>query len=375
MSTQRDYYEILGVSRSATEPELKSAYRKLAIQFHPDKNPGNHEAEEKFKEAAEAYSVLSDSEKRARYDQFGRSGLGSGGGGGFDPSQFSDFSDIFGDLFGFSDLFGGAGASRRKGGPSAGNDLRFDLEISLEEAFAGAETKIRIPRSESCESCGGIGAKKGSGPVRCEPCGGRGQSIYRQGFLTISRPCPSCGGAGSVIKDPCGDCRGRGRLEREKNLTIRIPAGVDTGSRLRVSGEGEGGARGGPAGDLYVVLHVRSDERFERDGDDLHAIHVASFPLLALGGAVDVPTLDGPASLKIAPGTSADAVIVLKGKGMPSLRGGKRRGSLHVHIRVAVPKRLTESQKEFLRRFQSATDGDSASDDDPGLFEKVKNLF
>lgn len=375
MASTRDYYEILGVPRDASIADIKSAYRKLAIKLHPDKNPGNKAAEEKFKEAAEAWSVLGDEEKRARYDQFGAAGVGgaSGGAAGFDPSQFGDFADIFGDVFGFGDLFGG-GRRAQRSGPRPGGDLRYDLEISLEEAFNGAEARIRIPRRHSCSACGGSGAKKGTRPTACGPCGGRGQVVSRQGFLTVSRPCPNCRGTGRVISDPCDGCRGVGRTEEERALTVRIPAGVDTGSQLRLSGEGEGGYEGGPDGDLYVVLHVRPDERFERDGEELHTIARVSFPTLALGGEIEVAGIDGPVTLKVAAGTAADAVLVARGKGMPSLRG-KRRGNLHAHVRIEIPKKLDDRQKELLRSFQAATEKGGDGGAEEGLFDKVRNLF
>jgi molecular chaperone DnaJ len=374
MSERRDYYEILGVPKGATEQEIKSAYRKLALKHHPDKNPGDKGAEEKFKEAAEAYSVLSDSGKRARYDRFGHQGVGAASGpAGFDPSQFSDFSDILGDLFGFGDLFGGG--RRARSGPRPGNDLRYDLDLSLEEAFSGTEAKIRIPRHESCASCSGSGAKKGTHPSTCEPCGGRGQVLYRQGFLSVSRPCPNCRGTGRFVADPCVDCKGRGRVERERNLTVKIPAGVDTGSQLRISGEGEGGIEGGPSGDLYVFLQVRGDQRFERDGDDLHAVAEVSFPTLVLGGELEFAAIDGAVKFTVEPGTDAGSVVTVRGKGMPSVRG-KRRGNLHLHLKVVVPKKPKDEQKALLRKLRDSFEGKSAdSEADEGIFDKVRNLF
>ncbi|MGH6740564.1 MAG: molecular chaperone DnaJ, partial [Bradyrhizobium sp.] len=264
---QRDYYEVLGVSRSATPEEIKKAYRRIAVQWHPDKNPDNkHEAEERFKEAAEAYSVLSDVNKRSQYDRFGHAGVSGAGGGGFDPAAFSEFSDILGDFFGFGDLFGGGG---RRGRSNRGSDIRHDLTISFEEAAFGVKKKIKISRTETCSTCQGSGAKPGSSPVVCRSCGGAGQVRYQQSFLTIARTCPTCGGAGKVITDPCKDCRGEGRTRVEKTLSVTIPAGVDSDNHLRVSGEGEAGVQGGPSGDLYVVIHVQEHAIFERREDHL----------------------------------------------------------------------------------------------------------
>jgi len=371
--SQRDYYEVLGVARDATPQQIKSAYRKLAIQHHPDKNPGDESAEEKFKEAAEAYSVLSDADKRARYDRFGHSGVG--GSGGFDPSQFVDFADIFGgfgDLFGMGDLFGGGRRARRRRGPRRGSDLRYDLEISLEEAFAGSETRIRIPRAEPCTTCHGSGSRDGKAPEPCSGCSGTGQVMFRQGILTVARTCPSCGGVGETVRDPCADCQGRGSVSRERTLGVRIPAGVDTGSQLRLVGEGEAGTLGGPAGDLYVVLHVRSDERFERDGNDLHTMAEVPYPLLVLGGELEVPTIDGTESLHVPPGTAVEEVLKIRGHGMPSVRTG-RRGDLLVHLRVRVPRKLDAERRDLLRRLLEIETGKPVPEE--GLLEKVKHLF
>ena len=371
--TPRDPYEVLGVPRDAGEADIKSAYRKLAMKYHPDRNPGDKDAEEKFKEAASAWSILSDPDKRAKYDRFGHSAVG-GGGGGFDPNSF-DLSDLFGDLFGggFAEAFGGG---RRRGGPRRGSDLRYDLELPLREAFTGTTTKLRIPRHEECADCGGSGAKKGTSPVTCTGCDGKGQVMFRQGFLTVSRTCPSCGGMGKQIKDPCGACSGRGRVERERNLEVKIPAGVDTGTQIRLTGEGEAGAAGGGPGDLYVVLHVEEDDTFKREGDDLHVEQEVPFPIFALGGEVDVETLDGTEKLKVPAGTKANAVLPIRAKGMPSLHGRNRRGTFHVHLRVAVPRKLSDEQKDLLRKLQkSFGGGDGAEAEDPGLFEKVRNFF
>src|SRR5690606_35292317 len=291
-TVKRDYYEVLGVERGAADNEIKSAYRKLALKYHPDRNPGDAEAEERFKEAAEAYSVLADKEKRARYDRFGHQGVNAGGAQGFDPTIFADFGDLFsnlGDVFGFGDVFGG----RRRGGPQRGSDLRYDLEITFEESYAGTETSIQIPRDETGETCDGSGAAAGTKPETCRECGGRGQLRYQQGFFTVARPCPHCRGAGRVIQSPCPSCRGQGRVPQERTLKIRIPAGIDNGQQIRLYGEGEHGVAGGPPGDLYVVVHVAAHQFFQREGDHLFVQMPVSYPLLALGGRVDVPTPAG----------------------------------------------------------------------------------
>jgi molecular chaperone DnaJ len=345
LNNKKDYYEILGVSRNASDQEIKSAYRKLAVKYHPDKNPGNKEAEEKFKEAAEAYSVLSDSQKRAQYDRFGHSGLG--GSQGFDPSVFSEFGDIFGDFFGFGDLFGGG--SRKRSAAQRGSDLRYDLEVSFFDAAFGLKTKIKIPRLESCESCGGSGAAPGSGPTTCPTCQGHGQVRYQQGFFSISRACNHCQGTGRIVRNPCKDCRGEGRIHKEKTLEIRIPAGVDNGSRLRVSGEGEAGIQGGPAGDLYVVIFVKEHEFFERQEDNLYCAVPLSFPQAALGDEIKIPTLEGEEKLKIPEGTQSGSIFRIKGKGIPSLNG-RGRGDLFVTVNVITPAKLTREQKKLLEQ-------------------------
>ncbi len=348
MSQKRDYYEVLGVGRSASEQELKSVYRKLALQHHPDRNPDNTEAaEEKFKEITEAYGVLADPQKRAVYDRYGHAGLG--GVGGFTPdfssTIFADFEDIFGDFFGFGDLFGRARARRRRA--EQGADLRYDLEISLEEAAEGLEPKIKIPRWDTCASCQGSGARKGSAPVSCPTCGGRGQVRHQQGFFTISRTCPHCQGMGQVVRDPCSTCHGEGRVRQEKVLGIKIPAGVEDGTRLRVSGEGEAGLHGGPPGDLYVVLRVHEHEYFERRGNDLYCTVPVSIPQAVLGADIKVPTLRGKTRLRIPEGTQSGSVFRLRSLGLPSLDGGGQ-GDLYVAIHVVVPTRLSREQKKLL---------------------------
>jgi molecular chaperone DnaJ len=379
--SKRDYYEVLGVERSASDQQIKSAYRKLALKYHPDRNPGDKGAEERFKEAAEAYSILADAEKRSIYDRFGHAGVaGAGAGAGFDPTIFADFSDIFaglGDAFGLGDIFGGR---RRRGGPQRGADLRYDLEISFDESFGGAETSIQIPREETCETCSGSGAAPGTSPETCAQCRGTGQLRYQQGFLTVARPCPNCRGTGRTIARPCSTCRGVGRVGRERKLTVKIPAGIATGQRLRLQGEGEHGSAGGPPGDLYVVVHVQEHAFFHRDGDDLYCELPLSFPLAAMGGMAKVPTPDGKQEdLHIPAGTQVGARFKLRGHGMPHVTG-RGHGDLHVIARVAVPKKLTKEQKGLLDAFaktlkdeESPVDGQDAGD--KPFFERVKDIF
>ena len=373
MATQakRDYYEILGVERSASDQEIKSSYRKLAMQHHPDRNPGNPQAEEKFKEASEAYSVLIDSEKRARYDQFGHAGLGNGGFGGFDPSAFTDFSDIFGDLF--SDFFGVNVGTGRRNRAQKGGDARADLNLTFEEAAFGKKTEVKVRRYESCEQCHGSGAAAGKGPVTCSTCGGRGQVRYQQGFFSVARSCPNCGGMGRVITDPCTKCKGQGRQVRERTVEVNVPAGVEDGTRMRYQEQGDAGVNGGPAGDLYVVLHVKAHPFFEREGKDLFCSVPVSFAQAALGAEITIPTLDGEYKLKIPEGTQSGTVLRVRGKGVPSIRGGGK-GDLHVQVRVQTPSKLTKRQRELLAELG----GTSAVDNKPeprSLFEKVKEIF
>ncbi len=369
--SKRDYYEILGISKNATDAEIKTAYRKLAVQHHPDKNPGNTEAEEKFKEAAEAYSVLSDANKRASYDRFGHAGANGQGFGGFDASGFSNIEDIF-DLFGFGDMFGG-GRGGRGGRSSAqrGADLRYDLEISLDEAATGIEQTLRIPRLEKCEECDGKGAEKGTKPETCITCGGSGQTRYQQGFFSVMRTCPNCAGKGQIIKTPCKKCHGAGRIEKEKTLEIKIPAGVETGSRLRVNGEGEAGTGGGPTGDLYVVIHVAEHENFERQGANLYASVPVSFAQAALGAEIQVKTLDGEESLKIPAGTQTGTVFRIKSQGMPVL-GGRGKGDLFVAVTLVTPKTLTKEQRKLLEQLAEIEDTEF---EDESFMDKVRNIF
>jgi molecular chaperone DnaJ len=379
--SKRDYYEILGVARTASDQDIKSAYRKLALKYHPDRNQGDKQAEERFKEAAEAYAVLADAQKRAAYDRFGHAGVGAGAGpSGFDPTIFADFHDIFGnlgDFFGFGDVFG---AGRRRGGPQRGADLRYDLEIAFDEAARGSETAIQIPREETCATCQGSGSAPGTSPETCGQCKGRGQIRFQQGFLTIARPCHVCHGTGRVITKPCATCRGNGRTTAERKITVKIPAGIATGQRLRLYGEGEHGAAGGPPGDLYVVVHVQDHPFFHREGDDLFCEVPLNFPTLALGGEIDVPTLSDPETLNIPAGTRSGARFRLRGKGMPNV-SGRGKGDLYVLVRADVPKKLTKEQKKLLEQLARTLEPEkidpttSARDDEKPFFEKVKDIF
>lgn len=366
---KRDYYEILGLPRTASEQDIKSAYRRLAVKYHPDKNPGDKDAEESFKEAAEAYSILSDSQKRAQYDRFGHSAVGSSV--GFDPSVFSGFEDILGDFFGFGDLFGTGG--RRRSAAQRGADLRYDLEISFQDAAFGLKTKIKVPRLESCEACGGTGAARGSGPSTCPTCQGMGQVRYQQGFFSISRTCHHCQGTGKVVKNPCKECRGEGRIQREQTMEIKIPAGVDNGSRLRVSGEGEAGVYGGPPGDLYVVIYVKEHEIFERQENNLYCVIPVSFPQVALGTEILIPTLEGQECLKIPEGTQSGSIFRLKGKGIPSLNG-RGRGDLFVTVNVVTPSKLTREHKKLLEQLAAVSDIENKPLE-KSLLNKVKDIF
>ena len=377
--SKRDYYEILGIEREATDQQIKSAYRKLALKYHPDRNPGNKEAEEYFKEAAEAYAVLADAQKRSLYDRFGHAGVsGPGGAGGFDPTIFADFSDIFaglGDAFGFGDIFGGR---RRRGGPQRGADLRYDLEITFEEAATGTDTTIQIPREETCQSCSGSGAAAGTQAETCSQCRGSGQLRYQQGFLTVARPCANCRGTGKTIAKPCQACRGAGRVGRERTLTVKIPAGIATGQRLRLYGEGEHGSAGGPAGDLYVVVHVQEHAFFHREGDDLYCELSIPFHTVALGGEVKVPTLDGRDTINVPAGTQPGTRFKLRGKGMPNV-SGRGHGDLHIIARVEVPKKLTKEQRQIVeqlaRTMPEKEDGDGSESAEKPFFERVKDIF
>lgn len=380
-AVKRDYYEVLGVERSASDSDIKSAYRRQALKYHPDRNPGDHEAEERFKEAAEAYSVLADANKRARYDRFGHQGVNAGGPQGYDPTIFADFGDLFsnlGDVFGFGDVFGGRG---RRGGPQRGSDLRYDLEITFDEAYTGTESSIQIPRDETCETCDGSGAAAGTKPETCKECAGRGQLRYQQGFFTVARPCPHCRGAGRVIQSPCPTCRGQGRVPQERTLKIKIPAGIDNGQQIRLYGEGEHGLAGGPPGDLYVVIHVAEHPFFQREGDHLFVQMPVTYPALTLGARLDVPTPSGSeASIDVPPGTASGTRLRLRGKGMPNVNG-RAKGDLYVQVVVQVPKKLTKEQRAALQALAEVMPmgkpepTETGSDEDKSVFEKVKDLF
>lgn len=357
---KRDYYEVLGVERNASDAEIKKAYRRLAMKYHPDRNP-DEESLNRFREAKEAFEVLSDSQKRAAYDQFGHAGVegGAAGAGGARGFGFggADFSDIFGDVFG--DIFGGGGRRRS----ARGADLRYNLEISLEEAVQGVEKDIRIPALVECDTCSGSGARPGSNPRPCNTCGGRGQVRMQQGFFSIQQTCPTCRGQGQVVDDPCGDCRGSGRRERDKTLSVKIPAGVDTGDRIRLSGEGEPGDRGAPSGDLYVEVRVKPHPIFERDGADLICDVPIDVGTAALGGEVDVPTLDGRVKLKIPAGTQSERVFRLRGKGVRPVRGGSP-GDVLCRARVEIPVHLTARQRELLEELRASL-GDGSTKHSP----------
>jgi molecular chaperone DnaJ len=374
---QRDYYEVLAVSRTASVEEIKGAYRKAALKWHPDRSPENKaEAEVKFRECTEAYSVLSDQQKRQIYDTYGHAGLSSAGAGqGFDNTVFQDFHDIFGDFFGFEDLFGGGGGRRGRSRAQRGADLRYDMTLSFEEASAGVTTKIKLPRQEYCEACNGTGAKKGTGVQACQTCAGRGQVAYQQGFFTITRTCPACQGAGQIVRERCPECRGLGRFEREKTIELRIPPGVDTGTRLRVGGEGEPGPNGGPAGDLYVVLDVKEHPFFERRGADLYCTIPLSIAQASLGTELQVPGLGGEEKLKIPEGTQSGAVFRIKGKGLADPRGGGK-GDLYYHVRVLTPTKLTREQRKLMEQLGYTIRVDNKpADRNSSIFDKVKDIF
>jgi molecular chaperone DnaJ len=360
------------VTRGASDQEIKSAYRKLALQYHPDRNPNNPDAEEKFKEASEAYAVLADAEKRELYDRYGHAGLGATQGAGFDATVFQDFSDIFGEFFGFGDLFGGARTGRRQQ-VQRGADLREDLTLEFEEAVFGTEKKITYRRHETCDACSGSGNARGKAPTTCRACGGRGQVRYQQGFFSIARTCPTCQGLGTVISDPCPKCKGEGRVLVEKTIDAKIPAGVEDETRVRFSGMGEAGATGGPYGDLYVVLRVKEHPFFERRGNDLYCLVPISFTQAALGSEITVPTLESEYTLKIPEGTQSGTVLKVRGKGVPVLNGyGK--GDLYVEVRVHTPTKLSKRQRELLEELA----GLSQVENKPqrhSLLGKMKDIF
>jgi molecular chaperone DnaJ len=370
------------VARTATDVEIKSAYRRLAMKYHPDRNPGDQTAEEHFKQCAEAYAILADADKRSAYDRFGHAGVRSaaGGGAGFDPSVFNefDFADILGNMFGFGDLFGGRA---RRGGPQRGADLRYDLEISFEESAKGAETSIQIPRQETCETCNGSGAAAGSGPTVCPQCQGQGQVRFQQGFFTVARTCPECRGAGRIVTNPCAVCHGAGRTTRDRKITVKIPPGIADGQQLRLQGEGEAGGGGGPAGHLYVVVHVQEHKFFRREGVNLFCEIPVNFTTLALGGEIQVPTLDGTESVKVPEGTQTGTTLRLRTKGMPEVNG-RGRGDLFATVQVQTPKKLAKEQRKLLEqlakvlpkeKFEPRPHGEEQ--DERNLFDRVKDMF
>lgn len=372
--SKRDYYEVLGVPRNATPEDLKKAYRKLALQYHPDRNAGDAAAEERFKEASEAYAVLADPDKRRQYDRFGFEGVGAGGPGGFPGADFGSFGDLFNELFG--DLFGagfGRGAGRRAGRGQRGADLRYNLLIDLQDVLTGKEASLDLPKMVPCDACAGSGARAGTRPERCGRCQGTGQAIFQQGLFRISRPCDACRGEGFVVRDPCPSCRGSGRKEGQKTIKVRVPAGIDDGVRLRVAGEGEAGIAGGPPGDLYVVLQVKDHAFFHREGPNLLCELPIPFVHAALGTEAEVPTLEGKVSLRIPEGTQSGKVFRLKGKGVPSL-GSEVRGDQLVRIFVEVPTKLTEKQRELLQAF-AEEGGTEVSPVTRGFLEKLRDLF
>jgi len=371
-AAKKDYYEVLGVNRDASEEEIKKAFKKLAMKFHPDRNPDNPKAEESFKEAKEAYEVLSDDQKRAAYDQYGHAGVDPSMGGGFGGFNSGNFSDAFGDIFG--DIFGGA--RNQRSNVYRGADLRYNLEISLEDAAKGTETKIRIPVQTSCETCHGSGARPGTSPVTCTTCNGHGQVRMQQGFFSVQQTCPKCHGTGKMVKEPCPTCHGGGRVKQNKTLNVKIPAGVDEGDRIRLSGEGEAGVNGGPTGDLYVVVHLKEHPIFQREGANLHCEMPISFSTAALGGEIEVPTLDGAAKMKIPVETQTGSVFRLRGKGIKPLRSSEH-GDLMVHVVVETPVRLTEKQKDLLREFESSTQADAGkhSPKNKSWVDKARDFF
>lgn len=375
MSTEelRDYYVILGVARDASVAEIKKAYRELAVKYHPDRNAGDTEAEERFKEGAQAYSVLSDSEKRARYDRFGHQGVEEQPFTGFDPNAFGDFADILGDLFGFGDIFGGR-QGRGRQGRRRGHDLQYTLRISLDEAARGVERSIRVPRLETCSTCDGSGSKPGTTPEPCGTCGGNGQVMFRRGFLSVAQTCPTCSGGGRVNRYPCEGCSGQGRVERESTLKVEVPAGVDNGMRLRLTGEGESGPLGGQAGDLFVVIGVAQHEVFERDGDDLHMELPISVYQAMLGAEIEALTIQNEVALiKPQAGAQPGDVFRVPGAGMPNING-RRRGDLHVHFKVVVPRKLSSEQRQLVEEV-AELGGGCEPEDQRSLFDRLKRAF
>jgi len=380
-TTEFEYYEFLGVARDASGDQIKSAYRKAALKWHPDRNPEDkHEAEANFRKASEAYSVLSDAQKRSVYDRFGHAGLSNRGfeSTGFNATIFEEFQDILGDLFGVEDVFGGAGGRRAGGKRGArgqrGADLRYDMALSFEDAAAGVTTKVRLTRRENCESCKGTGAKPGSGMAACRTCGGRGQMAYQQGFFSITRTCPACQGTGQVVRDACTACAGQARIERERTLEVGVPAGVDSGTRLRMPGQGEPGTNGAPTGDLYIFLEVKEHPFFERRGADLVCTIPVSFPQAALGAKIRIPTLKGEEDFEIPEGTQSGQIFRQKGKGLPNPHGGK--GDLYLSLRIVTPSKVSRDQRKLLEQLgQSMKVENKPTERSSTFFDKVKDIF
>lgn len=382
--SKRDYYEVLEVDRGVSEADLKKAYRKLAMECHPDRNPDDPAAEERFKEVSEAYAILSDGTKRSRYDQYGHAGVGGPSGGGHPGQDFGDlgnFGDLFGDLFG--DIFGGAGGrgGSRRGRGQRGADLRYNLEITLDDVLDGVEPSLKIPKMKRCMPCSGSGASEGSKPARCGRCEGTGQQVFQQGFFRVNRPCDACGGAGEVITNPCSSCRGAGRVEGQQTIQVKVPPGVEDGARLRVGGEGEAGIAGGESGDLYVVMVMKDHPLFERDRTDLHLEVPVPFVQAALGAEVEVPTLDGKVKLQIPEGTQSGRVLRLRGKGLPPLQPRldkaqlmKMRGDLYVRVFVEVPTKLNARQRELLEEFADQS-GHEVSPTTKTFVDKIREFF
>ena len=369
--TKRDYYEILGVARDADDQAIKGAYRKLALQHHPDRNPGDHTAEEKFKEAAEAYSVLCDAQKRAAYDRFGHQGVASAANGGFDPNGFADLSDILSDVFGFGDVFGGSRQKRNR--PQRGEDVRYDLEIGFEDSLRGLTADIQVPRMEECGRCKGKGAEPEDGLVTCPTCRGRGEVIYQQAFLSVRRTCSQCGGRGQIIRRPCKECKGEGYLRRERRLKVNIPAGVGDGTQLRLAQEGQPGANSGPPGDLYVVLKVAEHPIFERSEFDLHCTVPVNVAQAALGASIDLLTFDGLQTVKIPEGSQPGSKLRLKGLGVPRVNSTGR-GDLYVHLDVHVPQKLSREQRRLFEQLRDELPAENEPQS-KGIFDKVKDYF
>ncbi len=369
---KRDYYEVLSVTRDCDEQTLKSSYRKLALQYHPDRNPGDRSAEERFKEAAEAYSILSDPQKRAAYDRYGHQGVnGAGGPGGFDESAFADFGDILGDIFGFRDVFGGGGGRRSR--VQRGEDIRYDLEISFEDSMRGLSADLQIPRMEACAKCQGTGAEPNGGLVTCSVCNGRGEVLYQQSFLSIRKTCPTCGGRGKVIRQACGQCRGEGFSRVERKLKVNIPAGVDNGTRLRLAGEGNPGVPGSQPGDLYVVVKVQDHPIFERRDADLHCTLPINVAQAVLGADIEIETFDGPQKIRVPEGTQPGAQFRLRSLGVPHLNS-RARGDLYVHLDVQVPKKLSREQRKLFEDLRETLPADNMPHE-KSVFEKVRDFF